>query len=72
MAKTTIRLRESTDARLCVSDDLCFLAGNAGGGPGSHIGGDSIPQVLGLDHLDRRLSGRMREVVNQVEDCFSE
>ena len=61
VAKATVRLREFSDARLCVSDDLRFLARDAGGGPGSDVGGDSIPQVLRLDHLDRCLAGGMRE-----------
>ena len=72
VAEASIRLRESADARLSVTDDFRLLAGDAGGGPGSHIGGDSIPQVLRLDHFDRRLAGRMRESMYQIEDCFAE
>ena len=55
-----------------MSDDFCFLAGDAGGRPGSDVGGDGVPHVLGFDELDRCLAGGVRQAVHHIEDCFAE
>ena len=56
MAEASVRLVELSNARFCVTSYLGLLAWNAGGRPLAYISGDRVPDVLGLDHLNGRLS----------------